>query len=261
MRRARAQDVERYVLYMRARPGHCTRAGTAETVHDRTIQSNLQRLSALYEYLKENRVVKTNPIKAARVRLAPNRNTKRSTNALHRDDVVRLLNAPDPTTPRGLRDRAFLAAAFGGGLRRGEIHKLRICDVRKTPSGTDYLVLLGTKNGTDAEQAIPAWAAETIAQYIEQRRLDGAHELDPIFACCYHTLYHRYKIYCEQIGLDPRMYSPHSARATAITLLLSEGRPHREVQNFSRHASIQTLELYDKRHFSIDRGLGRGLQY
>ena len=55
--------------------------------------------------------------------------------------------------------------------------------------------------------------------------------------------------------------SPHSARATAITKLLSDGFSHREVQEFSRHASIQMVEVYDKRRISIDDNPASDLDY
>ena len=60
---------------------------------------------------------------------------------------------------------------------------------------------------------------------------------------------------------DAASTGAHSARATAITRLLAEGIPHREVQEFSRHASIQMVELYDKRRIGVDKNPGRGLDY
>jgi integrase len=57
------------------------------------------------------------------------------------------------------------------------------------------------------------------------------------------------------------MPSPTCARATAITKLLADGIPHRQVQEFSRHASIQMVEWYDKRRFSVDENVGVGFEY
>jgi integrase len=75
-----------------------------------------------------------------------------------------------------------------------------------------------------------------------------------------HGIYELFKRYCKQAGIK-EFVSPHSARATAITRLLSRGIPHREVQEFSRHSSIQMVELYDKRRLGVEDSPGRGLDY
>jgi integrase len=62
------------------------------------------------------------------------------------------------------------------------------------------------------------------------------------------------------VGAGPHV-TPHSARATAITKLLTDGIPHREVQAFSRHASIQMVEHYDKRRFDVERSPAKGLEF
>src|SRR5262249_7557113 len=47
-------------------------------------------------------------------------------NWLSRDQAQALLDAPDRTTLRGLRDAALLAVLLGGGLRRAEAASLRV---------------------------------------------------------------------------------------------------------------------------------------
>ena len=73
-------------------------------------------------------------------------------------------------------------------------------------------------------------------------------------------VYLLFKHYCQVVGAGTHA-TPHSARATAITKLLADGIPHRQVQEFSRHASIQMVEWYDKRRFSVDENAGVGLEY
>ena len=55
--------------------------------------------------------------------------------------------------------------------------------------------------------------------------------------------------------------TPHYASATAITKILADGVPHREVQEFSRHASITMVEHYDKRRFGVDKSPAKGLKF
>jgi integrase/recombinase XerD len=47
-------------------------------------------------------------------------------NWLLRDQANELLNAPDPTTLKGKRDRAILALLVGCGLRRAELPRLSV---------------------------------------------------------------------------------------------------------------------------------------
>jgi integrase len=73
-------------------------------------------------------------------------------------------------------------------------------------------------------------------------------------------LYLLFKQYCMAAGAGMHA-TPHSARATAITKLLADGIPHREVQEFSRHSSIQMVEWYDKRRFSVEESPAKELSY
>ena len=73
-------------------------------------------------------------------------------------------------------------------------------------------------------------------------------------------VYLLFKHYCQVVGAGTHA-PPTCARATAITKLLADGIPHRQVQEFSRHASIQMVEWYDKRRFSVDENVGVGLEY
>lgn len=45
------------------------------------------------------------------------------------DDVVRIMASCDPTTPRGLRDRAILLLLALSALRRGDVANLHLQDI------------------------------------------------------------------------------------------------------------------------------------
>ena len=188
--------------------------------------------------------------------------------------VEKILHSPDIRTKKGLRDSAILSALFGGGLRRSEVASLRVADVRHTSSGNTYLYLRSTKAKKDAEAAIPDWAAQRILEYQSIRLKDGAMEGDYLFVSyrgqagnsptnepiSHSGIYRLFKKYCMMAGVKGHL-SPHSARATAITKLLADGVPHRLVQQFSRHSSVQMVEVYDKRRIGIDENPGVRLKY
>jgi hypothetical protein len=188
--------------------------------------------------------------------------------------VKKILALPDTRTLKGLRDLAVLSALFGGALRRGEAAALRLGDVRNTRHGTVYLNLRSTKARRDAEQALPRWAAEPIVKLAAAMARAGAKDSDFLFTSftgqagktpakggvSSSGIYDLFKRYCAQAGAG-KTVSPHSARATAITRLLAEGIPHREVQEFSRHKSVQMVELYDKRRIGVDENAAKDLEY
>lgn len=55
-----------------------------------------------------------------RLRRSAKSGEKRPTEAITKEQVLQLINSPWPGQRDGLRDRAFLALLFGGGLRLGE---------------------------------------------------------------------------------------------------------------------------------------------
>jgi len=188
--------------------------------------------------------------------------------------VKRIVERASDLTPKGLRDRAVLSVLFGGGLRRSEVVALRLNDVCRSAQGTVFLRLRATKGKRDAEQALPGWAAKTIDRLVQQRLKEGALPADFLFISYQGRggksptsnplsdsgLYALFKAYCRQAGAGAYV-TPHSARATAITKLLADGIPHRQVQEFSRHSSVQMVELYDKRRISVDSNPGKDLEF
>jgi integrase len=250
--------------------------GLDATQSNATIHKKFAALRRIYRMLvASNLGISENPFEADKVPPPPkDAGRKRPTQMIEFELVMEIISQPDISTPKGRRDRAILAVLFGGGIRRSELVALRIGDVRKTSSGTTVLYLRHTKAKRDAEQALPSWAAEPLWALVEERKKDKASEGDYIFigftgragkAVSNNPIsdtgvYLLFKHYCAAAGAGA-FATPHSARATAITKLLADGVPHREVQEFSRHASIQMVEWYDKRRFDVEQSPARGLNY
>lgn len=254
---------------------HTRRDGLQHTQAEATIAKKFAALRRIYRMLMASGfAIKRNPFDVDLVP-APKAQAgrKRPTEMVEFDLVKALLSLPDPEQPKGIRDKAILSVLFGGGLRRSEVCGVRLGDFKSTPKGSSYLVLRATKAQKDAEQVLPPWAGENVAKLVELRKLQGASQgdflfnsyrgrggkiptQDPISA---DGIYLLFKAYCKQLGLDHA--SPHSARATAITKLLTDGVSFREVQEFSRHSSVQMVEVYDKRRISVDENPGKDLSY
>jgi integrase len=151
------------------------------------------------------------------------------------------------------RDLAILALLFGAGLRKDEIINLQIGDLRDR-DGIPCLILRDTKSDVLKEQSVADWVAEAVREHSKGRDSGRLFEIsrtgiDDIFARC-----------VARAGIAGK-WSPHDARTTAINVLFNEGASPQEIQNFSRHKSLQMLEIYRRRRDSIANNPGRGLAY
>lgn len=252
------------------------RDGLESTLSNATIYKKLVALRRIYRMLIGAGIgINQNPFDSDRVPPpAKESGRKRPTEMIDFELVKHIINAPDISTSKGLRDRALLAILFGGGLRRSEVIKIRIGDLKTSSGGTQFVFLRSTKAKKDADQALPRWAATALQELKESRIKEGANDGDYLFVSYRgrggttptpnplsdNGLYRLFKQYCLLGGAGLNV-TPHSARATAITKLLTDGIPHRLVQEFSRHSSIQMVELYDKRRIGVDENPAKGLEF
>ncbi len=268
-------EAVRYRSWLSTRLGHKPRAGGSEKLSNATIAKKLGALRKFYSVLATCGLRSSNPF--SRDLVPPpseNAGRKRPTEMIEFGLVQKLIDAPDTTSAKGRRDRALLVALFGGGLRRSEAVKLKLRDFKTTQSGASFLALQETKNGRDAQQAIPNWASDLLNAWTNERRAQGAADEDYLFpnytgrgglvltkrALSANGLYKVFKAYAKQVGAGDTA-TPHSARATAITKLLSDGVSYRAVQDFSRHSTVTMVERYDKRRTGVETSAARALKY
>lgn len=252
------------------------RDGLQSTLTNSTIAKKFAALRRIYRMLIASGLgISQNPFDTDRAPApAAGSGQKRPTEMVAFDKVKAIIALPDISTSKGLRDRAALALLFGGGLRRSEVVALHLGDVKYSSQGTLFVHLRATKAKRDADQALPKWAATCVEELCAKRIEEGAQAADPLLvsyrgkggkypgrdAISDSGLYKLFKAYCAKAGAGD-LVTPHSARATAITKLLSSGIPHREVQEFSRHASVQMVEVYDKRRIGVDANPAKDLDY
>src|SRR5215472_943482 len=82
-------------------------------------------------------------------------------NWLSVQQAQKLLNAPDATTAKGLRDRAILAVLLGCGLRRPEVAALTTSHIQQR-DGRWFIVDLVGKHGRVRTVPMPTWAKVAI---------------------------------------------------------------------------------------------------
>lgn len=229
-----------------------------------TITHKVAVLRLMYSWLVDNGYIEQNPWLLALPK--PQEDTKQA-EALHPDDVRKMLECWGASFDE-LLQRAIITLLFACGLRRSEIPSLLAVDVRLGQE--PQITLRKQKNRKQQALPIPHWAVPALVEYRQQRDekySDGPHEFflkggthkKPQVSDCY--VKRAFKLALKRAGLPVDMYSCHSARATAITELLKLGINHREVQEFSRHASVRMVEKYDRRRYGVSQNPGLRLKY
>jgi integrase/recombinase XerD len=165
------------------------------------------------------------------------------------EDVDRLLQAPDVSTPRGLRDRALIELLYATGLRVSELLALRPQDLHLDAG---YL----TATGKGSKQRIVPFgdeAAAWIAKYLKDSRphLLGRRSSPRLFVNARGGgpgitrvgFWKILKAYGKTLGLA-RQLSPHVLRHSFATHLLEHGADLRAIQMMLGHADLSTTQIY-----------------
>jgi len=168
---------------------------------------------------------------------------------LTEEEVVKLLNAPDKSTPSGLRDAAMLELLYATGLRVSELVKLKKGDMDLEEG---FLQVTGKGNKTRVVP-IGSKACEAVKAYLatrdeEPRRKEAflTRLGKPMSRI---NFFLRIKKYASEAGIEKEI-SPHVLRHSFATHLIIHGADLRVVQEMLGHASVMTTEKYTHVEYS-----------
>lgn len=169
---------------------------------------------------------------------------------INADEYQALLDAPDPTTRLGIRDRAILYMGFAGGLRVSEIVGLRIDDL--TFDGRYVEVHVRGKGRRHRALALWQEVAEALRAWLAVRGDAPAPELflnwrgQPLTRWgCDHVLKKHVAAAVEVCpSLAKRHVTPHVLRHTCARSVLQATGDIRRVALWLGHASQRTSEIY-----------------
>jgi integrase/recombinase XerD len=172
----------------------------------------------------------------------------RAGNWLTKAQAEALINAPDPNTRKGTRDRALLALLVGCGLRRAEAVALTVEHVQQR-DGRWVIVDLRGKHGRLRSVAVPAWVKQAVDRWAaaagitEGRILRSLNRHGQITgdSLSPQAVFAAAVFYGDQLGLRLR---PHDLRRTCAKLCRAGGGDLEQIQLLLGHASIQTTERY-----------------
>ncbi len=171
---------------------------------------------------------------------------------LSADEVARLKEACDPSTPAGARDCAMLALLARGGLRRAEVVALDLADFTDgLTSGT--LIVRGKGN---KERLVPLanGTLRAVRDWIEVRGDAPGPLLLPIKKggtveyrrMSPHAVYLRLAEIAKRAGVQE--FTPHDLRRTAGSEMLDAGADLSVVADLLGHSSVDvTRRSYDRR--------------
>lgn len=232
---------------------------------DRTIHTRLSALSSLFKHLCEKQVVRDNPVRNIK---RPKLNTRRvKTPAITKRQARRMLDAPDTSTLKGLRDRALLETFFRSGSRIAEICRLKVKDFFEDGG---YMVLeLKAKGNKEHRMAIHQELQIAIREYLEASGHGNEKEASLFLSVTRPVLRRHlnpsqanriFNGYARQVGL-PDKVTPHTARTTFATEGLKGGASIEEMQATLGHASIHTTKMYDQRRFGYSESASFRVNY
>ena len=164
------------------------------------------------------------------------------------DEVDRLLEAPDITHPRGLRDRALIEVLYATGLRVSELVGLRIQDVRL---GEGYLQCEG-KGSKQRIVPLGEVAIGWVRRYLDEARprLQSRRETPWLFVnargggrLSRSGFWRTLKAYGQAAGVRSAL-SPHVLRHSFATPLLERGADLRAIPAMLGHADLSTTQIY-----------------
>ena len=160
-----------------------------------------------------------------------------------------LLNTPDITTAKGLRDRAILAVLLGCGLRRSEVAALTMGHVQQRDGRWCIMDLIG-KHGRVRTIPVPTWVKVATDAWTSASGVADGYIFRPVNRAGH----------AQGVGLSEKVVwqllqpyataarvpgiAPHDLRRSCAKMCRAAGGELEQIQLLLGHASVQTTERY-----------------
>lgn len=161
--------------------------------------------------------------------------------------VEALLDAPDPDTPLGLRDRTMIELMYASGLRVSELVSMKTVYL-SLDEGALRVTGKGSKErlvpfGAEAHAWVRRYLAEARGAILKGRGSDALFVTTRGAAMTRQMFWKLIKHYALKAGIHAPL-SPHTLRHAFATHLLNHGADLRAVQMLLGHADISTTTIY-----------------
>ncbi len=207
----------------------------------RTLARRLSCMRGFLSWCSEHNYVRGNPA----AQLEGPKLPKLLPNVLSRDEVMRLLAAPDGHTRLGMRDKAMLEFMYAAGLRVSEVVELKPLDLDFQKN----MVRIFGKGRKERLVPFHNRAASVMEAYLKNIRPEFHPREDNVFLnrsgkkLTRQGIWKIIRRYAELAHIE-RDISPHTLRHTFATHLLEGGADLRTVQMLLGHSDLMATEFY-----------------
>ncbi|WP_123053589.1 site-specific tyrosine recombinase XerD [Clostridium sp. JN-1] len=206
-----------------------------------SIIRNIVSLRSFYKYLVSKGIINENPVINYEIPKIKH-NIPR---ILTIEDVDKLLQAPDSTTEKGIRDKAMLELMYATGMKVTELLNLTIYDINVK---FNYVKCRGAKN---KERIIPVGsvAVKYLNKYLKVRPDLNVYNLDFLFLNLKGAKMTRQgfwkiiKYYAKRSGINKYMTS-FTLRHSFAVHLLQNGADIKSVQELLGHKDLSATQIY-----------------
>ncbi|HTQ53173.1 MAG TPA: tyrosine-type recombinase/integrase [Bryobacteraceae bacterium] len=170
-------------------------------------------------------------------------------NWLSQKQAQALLNTPDISTLKGLRDRALIAVLLGCGLRRSEVAALTIGHIQQR-DGRWVILDLVSKHKRVRTVPMPTWVKVAIDAWTARAGVTDGYVFRPVHRgdemhgdrLSEKVVWQLLRPYAVAAGVAG--IAPHDLRRTTAKLCRAGGGELEQIQLLLGHASVQTTERY-----------------
>ncbi len=227
-------------LHGRSFLAHLAKKGLAR----RSIARKLSSLRSFFRFQMREGRLQQNPFQM----VSTPKVEKKLPAFLYPQEIQALLEAPDPTTPLGQRDRVIFELLYASGVRVTELVTLRV----QSLDLSNGVALVFGKGSKERYVPVGSYAVAAIRQYLKEGRtslLNGKpdhgrlllnYRGEPLSDRSVRRIVDKY-VQTTALHLN---ISPHTFRHTFATHLLNAGADLRTVQELLGHANISTTQVY-----------------
>ena len=206
----------------------------------------LTAVRTFYNFLVQEGWFTASPVPSARS--FPIKVQKPLPSFLGEQETSRLLDAPDTSTPLGVRDRALLEVLYACGVRLAEVHGMNVGDVIRARRE----ILVTGKGNKQRYTLYGEPAADALERYIDEARPQltaDSTEQKALFVNRYGGRLSRRSIeklvsgYSARVGLRAGTHT-HTLRHSFASHMLAGDADLRVIQELLGHSSVSTTQMY-----------------
>jgi integrase/recombinase XerD len=209
----------------------------------RSIARHLSAVRGLFHFLLSEELISSDPTE----HLSSPKQWTTIPKFLNRDQMEKLIQAPDISKPNGLRDRAMFELLYATGIRVSELILLKTINLDEQKG----LIRVTGKGNKQRIVPVHQEALNMMGRYAETARLELLKGRSSPFlfvtarggAMTRQAFWNSVRLNGKKVGIFHNL-SPHVLRHTFATHLLEGGADLRSLQAMLGHSDLATTEVY-----------------